>query len=203
MSRPAARAGGRLPNRADTRARIRALARAKRRSAAVSASTGCTASGVSCRPRRGRGGGWWRGYWADVRFCRTSGCDRGQWPRLERAVEKDCAGDSCAWELDDKVRWTEDAVLAAERRAIRWERPVHNVAHNGNNPAAVTRARRRMPLRLARRRVRLGGYAVAWICWPACCGGWRAGSYDRLVRGLGAVGATVVVSRFALRRLRR
>lgn len=53
---------------------------------------------------------------------------------LEHVRSKGWAPDMACWERDPRIWHTEAEVLAVEKATIVTERPVHNVAHNGNNP---------------------------------------------------------------------
>lgn len=70
---------------------------------------------------------------------------------LERLIEhiktKPWAKDVACWERDPRSWDNEAECLAAERAAINAERPIHNIAHNGNNPGPV--AVRQRPTRPA------------------------------------------------------
>jgi hypothetical protein len=84
-------------------------------------------------------------------------------------------------------------VLAVERAAIIRERPVHNHAHNGNNPGAVRR-RRHLPMHVVRARIRFGLVACLWLAlfagfWLAAGEMWPGWDGPRN----SAVGATFVV----------
>ncbi len=70
---------------------------------------------------------------------------------LERLLEhvklKPWARDVACWERDPRIWRSEAECLEAERLAIIAERPIHNVAHNGNNrgPVAVRQVPARRP----------------------------------------------------------
>ncbi|MFF0822434.1 hypothetical protein ACFYUR_18890 [Micromonospora haikouensis] len=105
---------------------------------------------------------------------------------------KTWAGDVACWERDPRVWATEADVLAVERAAIIAERPVHNVAHNGNNPGAV-RVRRHLPRHVVRARLRWTARACLWLalfagCWLAAADVWHGWDAPRN----SAVAATVL-----------
>lgn len=118
---------------------------------------------------------------------------------LERLVEhlktKLWARDIACWERDPRVWHNEQECLAAERAAIIGERPVHNVAHNGNNPGSP--AVRRRPVWVDP--VRPAGLSLWSRFWRATFGRWLlakliyTGKVAAVWAGL-AVAAWVVVA---------
>lgn len=84
----------------------------------------------------------------------------------EHMKEKWWAPDIACWERDERIYASEADVLAAETAAIWAERPVHNIAKNGNNPGAV-HVRRRLERHVLERRLRLAPHAIVWVLLAA------------------------------------
>lgn len=80
----------------------------------------------------------------------------------EHLKDKRWAPDIACWERDGRVWSTQADVEVAEQQAIWRERPVHNIAHNGNNPGAV-RIRRHVPAHVVRARLRLAVWSLLWL----------------------------------------
>jgi hypothetical protein len=124
---------------------------------------------------------------------------------LEHAIDKSWCADALTLEIDPRVWRSEADVLAYEGAAIRRERPVHNVAHNGNNPGAV-RVRRHLPAHVVRARLRWAGrLAVLVALWS---GLWLAAGQVGVWPGWegprnAAVGAVLVVLAGWVVRVRR
>lgn len=111
----------------------------------------------------------------------------------EHAKDKSWAPNVACWERDPKVYRSQADVFAAERDAIIRERPVHNLAHNGNNAGAV-RIRRHLPQHVVRVRIRFATIVCAWLAmfagfWLAAGETWPGWDGPRN----SAVGATIVL----------
>lgn len=89
---------------------------------------------------------------------------------LEHAYDKWWISDVRLLEVDRRVWRSEDEVLAYEAEAIRRERPVHNVAHNGNTPGRV-RTRRYLPRAVLATRIRAAAWVALWLA-GATSGWW-------------------------------
>ncbi|WP_341719907.1 hypothetical protein QQG74_09475 [Micromonospora sp. FIMYZ51] len=119
--------------------------------------------------------GWLLGGWQHLLYIGiTERTAVARW--AEHLERKTWAPDIACWERDPKVWPSQESVLAAERAAIVAERPVHNVAHNGNNPGAVRR-RRHLPRHVVRARMLWAARACVWLAlfagfWLAVGNAW-------------------------------
>jgi hypothetical protein len=82
----------------------------------------------------------------------------------EHMKDKWWAPDIACWERDERIYSSEQEVLDAETAAIRAERPVHNIAKNGNNPGAV-HVRRRLERHVLERRLRVAACLLVWMAF--------------------------------------
>ncbi|WP_047890840.1 hypothetical protein [Micromonospora sp. RV43] len=128
----------------------------------------------------------------------------------EHLNEKTWAPDVACWERDPQVWHSEADVLDAERSAIIAERPVHNVAHNGNNPGAV-RMRRHLPRHVVAARTRLlvracvavALFTVFWIAGDEVWQGWDAPRNAAIAAAIVQASAFVALARARQPRRRR
>jgi hypothetical protein len=108
---------------------------------------------------------WLLGNWQQLLYIGvTERTTVARW--AEHAKEKWWAPDIACWERDERIYFSEAEVLAAETAAIWAERPVHNIAKNGNNPGAV-HVRRRLERHVFARRLRFATWAAVWLLLTA------------------------------------
>jgi hypothetical protein len=125
---------------------------------------------------------WLLGDWQHLLYIGITGrTTMARW--AEHMRDKWWAPDVATWERDPRVYGTLTEVEAAEKQAIERERPVHNVAHNGNNPGRV-RLRRHLPRHVVAARLRYARWAALWVVlfggmWILGSGAWEGGDEPR------------------------
>lgn len=78
---------------------------------------------------------------------------------LEHLRDQPWADEIATWQRDPRIFYSEAEALAAEKAAIRAERPRYNITHNGGNPNRIDPRTMRRPARVpAQRRGRRGTY---------------------------------------------
>jgi hypothetical protein len=125
----------------------------------------------------------------------------------EHMKDKDWAPQIACWERDETIYRSEAEVLAAETAAIWAERPVHNIAKNGNNPGAV-HVRRRLHRHVVARRIRVALWTLLWLAVALGLGVWSASAdtmsaRDGLYVGVGGATGFIVLVGWRFRRPRR